>query len=167
MLKRSQEKSVRSTASKAVSKKSEARQPGKASRSATPVAVTKSAINPSPLSETLAPRFASRTPKPVEEPAPVAAVPMPPASKTVKAVFELHAPEARQVLVCGEFNGWQPEGTPMSRRADGTWETSIVLRPGRYQYKFVVDGNWIHDPNAKVNVPNDHFSLNSVIEVLA
>jgi 1,4-alpha-glucan branching enzyme len=110
---------------------------------------------------------AAAAPKPPEKPATVAPVPTPPAPKTVKTVFTLKAPAAKQVLVCGEFNGWQPEAAPMTRRADGTWETSLALHPGRYQYKFVVDGNWIHDPNAKINVPNEHHSLNSVIEVRA
>ena len=32
-------------------------------------------------------------------------------------------------------------------------------------YKFVVDGNWTHDPNARENVANEHGSLNSVTEI--
>ena len=53
----------------------------------------------------------------------------------------------------------------MKRQADGHWETTIALAPGRYEYKFVVDGNWKHDPLARVNVWNQSGSLNSVIEV--
>ena len=143
MSKLTPKKSVKSPAAKAASKKSEAVQPAPAAKSAAPIV----------------------TPKPA--PAAVAPVPTPPAPKTAKAVFALKAPAAKQVLVCGEFNGWKPGAAPMTRQADGTWETSLTLRPGRYQYKFVVDGNWIHDLNAKINVPNEHHSLNSVIEVLA
>jgi 1,4-alpha-glucan branching enzyme len=67
--------------------------------------------------------------------------------------------------VCGEFNGWSPTATPMKRHDDGHWETTVALAPWRYQYKLIVDGKWIADPAAQKNVPNEHGSLNSVIEV--
>jgi hypothetical protein len=143
MSKLAPKKSVKSPAAKAASEKSEVVQASPVAKSAAPV------VTPKPVLAAIAP-------------APTAAAP-----KTVKAVFTLKAPAAKQVQVCGEFNGWQPGAAPLTRQADGTWETSIALRPGRYQYKFVVDGNWIHDLNAKINVPNEHHSLNSVIEVLA
>jgi hypothetical protein len=47
----------------------------------------------------------------------------------------------------------------------GHWETTVALAPGRYQYKFVVDGEWIPDLLAQENVWNEHGSLNSVVEV--
>jgi hypothetical protein len=146
MPKPSPKKSIKSPAAKAAKKKPETAQPAVALKSAAP----------------------AMTPKPA--PAPVAVPPTPtpltpPAPKTAKTVFTVKAHAAKQVQVCGDFNGWQPEAAPMTQRADGTWETSLTLRPGRYQYKFVVDGNWIHDPNAKMNVPNAHLSLNSVIDV--
>jgi 1,4-alpha-glucan branching enzyme len=53
----------------------------------------------------------------------------------------------------------------MKRQADGHWEASLALPPGRYQYKFVVDGQWLPDPNAHELIPNDFGSLNSVMEV--
>jgi 1,4-alpha-glucan branching enzyme len=55
----------------------------------------------------------------------------------------------------------------MKRHNDGTWETTVALAPGRYQYKLIVDGEWIADPAAQKNVPNEHGTLNSVIEVRA
>jgi hypothetical protein len=33
--------------------------------------------------------------------------------------------------------------------------------------KLIVDGEWIVDPAAQKNVPNEHGSLNSVVEVRA
>ena len=178
MPKQSQKKSIKPLAPKAASTKSETVQPAAVAKSAAPVVTLKPTpapaavppkpvITPAPTPKPAAPPVAAAAPKPPEKPATVAPVPTPPAPKTVKTVFTLKAPAAKQVLVCGEFNGWQPEAAPMTRRADGTWETSLALHPGRYQYKFVVDGNWIHDPNAKINVPNEHHSLNSVIEVRA
>jgi hypothetical protein len=170
MPKQTPKKSIKTPAATAAPKKSETVQPAAPAKSATPVVTPKPAPAPAavpPTPKPVTPPVAAAAPKPPEKPAPVAPVPTAPAPKTVKTVFTLKAPAAKQVLVCGEFNGWQPEAAPMTRRADGTWETSLALHPGRYQYKFVVDGNWIHDPNAKINVPNEHHSLNSVIEVRA
>ena len=86
---------------------------------------------------------------------------------TVNISFALRKPDAKQVSLCGEFNEWSPSATPMKRNNDGHWETSVALAPGRYQYKFVVDGQWLPDPGAQNNVPNQYGSLNSVLEVRA
>ena len=87
------------------------------------------------------------------------------APQTVQATFVLFDPRATQVSLCGEFNEWSPAAAPMNRQADGHWQTTLALRPGRYQYKFVVDGQWLPDPNGQAFVPNDFGSLNSLIEV--
>ena len=55
----------------------------------------------------------------------------------------------------------------MQLQEDGHWETTIALAPGRYEYKFVVDGQWLPDPLAHENVWNQHGTLNSVVEVRA
>jgi 1,4-alpha-glucan branching enzyme len=79
--------------------------------------------------------------------------------------FALVMPRAKQVWLCGEFNAWSPSATPMKRHREGYWETTVALAPGRYQYKFLVDGEWITDPAAQKNVRNQHGSLNSVLDV--
>ena len=94
-----------------------------------------------------------------------------PAVPRVKVTFVLpdlsgKLPDKR-VSLCGDFNGWACNATPMERNEDGHWETTVDLAPGRYQYKFVVDGEWIPDPLAHENVWNLHGTLNSVIEVRA
>lgn len=105
--------------------------------------------------------------KPQEKAAPKAKEPKPatPRNPTVRLSFL--APEAKQVSVCGDFNDWDPDATPLKPAKDGHWETKLILRPGRYLYKFVADGEWLHDPNAPENVANEHGSLNSVLEVWA
>lgn len=84
-----------------------------------------------------------------------------------EARFVFSDVSAKQVSLCGDFNGWATETTPMERAQDGSWETTVALAPGRYQYKFVVDGQWMPDPRARENVPNQHGTLNSVVEVRA
>jgi hypothetical protein len=76
--------------------------------------------------------------------------------------FVLLEPEAKEVSLCGSFNGWSPEGTPMTRRKDGQWDATVGLVPGRHEYKFVVDGQWMPDLAASENVLNQFGTLNSV-----
>jgi len=93
--------------------------------------------------------------------------PAAPAPSKAKVTFGVLEPGAKQVALSGEFNGWSPTATPMTRRPDGRWETTLELAPGRYQYKFVVDGQWVPDSQAGQNVWNQHGTLNSVVEVRA
>jgi 1,4-alpha-glucan branching enzyme len=64
------------------------------------------------------------------------------------ADFFCHAPEAKQVLIVGDFNNWNPNATPMIRQPDGQWMASLELRHGYHQYAFLVDGKRVLDPNA-------------------
>ncbi|MGO9588200.1 MAG: glycogen-binding domain-containing protein [Limisphaerales bacterium] len=83
-----------------------------------------------------------------------------------EVAFVLSSPEAEEVYLCGDFNEWSPGSLPMIRHGeDHSWEKRLVLEPGRYEYKFIVNGVWIHNPDAAENVPNIHGSLNSVVEV--
>lgn len=98
----------------------------------------------------------------------LARVTPPPASASPKAVnvtFVLVDLGARQVTLSGDFNCWSPDALPMKRNAAGHWEATLPLAPGRYEYKFVVDGQWTPDPRAKATVWNIHGTLNSVVEV--
>lgn len=85
--------------------------------------------------------------------------------KIVNVSFVLKQPAARRVSLCGEFNRWSPDAGPMTRHEDGRWEAIVALAPGRYEYKFLVDGEWLPDPVVRETVPNGFGSLNSVIEV--
>ena len=111
------------------------------------------------------PHAQSAPPKSPEKVAVATPAEKPPAPKTLSVSFALHKPDAKRVSLCGDFNGWSPTATPMKRHDDGHWGTTVALAPGRYQYKFIVDGQWITDPAAQQNVPNEHGSLNSVVEV--
>ena len=87
--------------------------------------------------------------------------------QSVKVTFVLLDLGAKQVSLCGDFNGWSRNATPMRRDSSGHWETTVDLVPGRYEYKFMVNGEWIPDPLAHENVWNQHGTLNSVVEVRA
>ncbi len=149
----------------AVSTPSQSRAPVILNSTAASAAAAKPAPAPVPATKPVAATAAPAT-KPSVQPAPSKA-PAPAVPDVVKVPFALQAPSARQVWVCGDFNQWSPEASPLKRKDSGLWETTLSLKPGRYQYKFVADDQWTHDPNARENVPNMHGSLNSVIEVRA
>lgn len=70
------------------------------------------------------------------------------------------------MCVAGTFNNWDQSKTPMRRDgSDSIWKVSLPLKPGRYEYRFVVDGQWISDPNARESAINDFGSTNSVLVV--
>lgn len=70
--------------------------------------------------------------------------------------------EAREICVSGNFNGWSRSGYRMTRR-DGIWSFSLCLQPGKYTYKFVVDGKWIMDPANELWEDNEYGTGNSVL----
>jgi len=63
-----------------------------------------------------------------------------------KAEFSYFNPDAREVYLTGDFTNWSPTVIPMQKQSDGTWLAKIDLESGEYEYKYVVDGNWLADP---------------------
>ncbi|MCS7049211.1 MAG: glycogen-binding domain-containing protein [Verrucomicrobiae bacterium] len=76
--------------------------------------------------------------------------------------FVLDEPTANHVVVAGEFNNWSTTANPLTKDPTGKWRTTIPLKPGRYQYKFVVDGNWKPDPANPETAPDGFGGFNSV-----
>jgi len=93
------------------------------------------------------------------------AIPTPkPAPRNVVSL-ELMKPEAKSVAVAGSFNEWKPEKTPLISLGNGRWKGDLNVKPGRHEYLFVVDGQWLPDPNAKESVANPFGGTNSVLIV--
>ena len=85
--------------------------------------------------------------------------------KTIQSTeFSLHAPEATKVYLAGDFNDWNPEQYSMRKFKSGMCTKKLKLAPGRYEYKFVVDGEWWTDP-ANDNCQKTDVGMNSVIDV--
>ncbi len=69
----------------------------------------------------------------------------------------------KQVNLFGQFNSWDRQGLPMKDLdGDGTVEVEIPLDPGRYEYKFFIDGREVVDPANPIKVPNGMGDFNSV-----
>lgn len=79
--------------------------------------------------------------------------------------FEIFAPQARTVYAAGSFNQWNTQLFRLSKDERGQWRGTLRLAPGLYQYRFVVDGQWMDDPRARVTVPNDFGTRNAVVEI--
>ena len=78
----------------------------------------------------------------------------------------LRYPDAASVNVIGTFNNWRSGSTPMTRAPDGVWTVDLQLLPGRYAYKFVVDGELrLTDPSCGLSEPDGFGGFNSVIVV--
>jgi 1,4-alpha-glucan branching enzyme len=82
--------------------------------------------------------------------------------KTKKIQFEFLAPDAQKVYLAGDFNDWDTRTHLMKKDKKGIWKATLPLRPGRYEYRFLKDGNWENDPACAGCVPNDFGSKNCV-----
>jgi 1,4-alpha-glucan branching enzyme len=87
-----------------------------------------------------------------------------PVEKPVEFVLDL--PGARAASVAGSFNDWDVRRTPMRKESSGGWKATVWLPPGRYEYRFVVDGDrWLSDPAARESIVNQFGDTNSVVVV--
>jgi len=83
----------------------------------------------------------------------------------VEVTFRFALTPGQRVTVAGSFNGWSPDASALRDKGDGTYELTLPLAPGRYTYKFVVDGQWQPDPSHGDREPDGHGGQNSVVEV--
>ncbi len=121
----------------------------------------KKAPPPPPQREATAPARTTTTPAPKPAPPPKATPP----ARTWNVEFSVRAPNASQVYLAGQFNNWSPTATPMRKLPSGDWVVSLQLKAGTYQYKFIVDGNWIPDPDNPDRQPDGMGGFNSVLKV--
>jgi hypothetical protein len=77
------------------------------------------------------------------------------------ARLEFERANAREVLVAGTFNEWNP--SPMQRIDDSRWAIALRLKVGRYEYRFIVDGIWQDDPYAFTFCLNPFGTRNAVL----
>ena len=81
-----------------------------------------------------------------------------------RVTFRLKAADGKEVCVAGTFNDWNPAANRLKFK-DGEYRTTLLLPPGRYEYKFVIDGIWCVDPACPDWAPNGFGALNSVMTV--
>lgn len=69
-----------------------------------------------------------------------------------------------KVELAGEMNEWTPGRTPLHLK-NGIWQTDLLLFPGKYQYKLVIDKKWVLDPANNETADNNIGGSNSVLRV--
>lgn len=74
----------------------------------------------------------------------------------------------KKIYVGGSFNGWSNDKILLSGPDNnGEFSVDVPLEPGRYAYKFSIDGKWVLDPNNPQTEDNGLGDKNSVITIAA
>ncbi len=82
-----------------------------------------------------------------------------------RITFTLNNPNAKEVILIGNFNNWNNKTHQMKKYEGGIWKKMVMLPPGRCEYKFLVDGQWMIDPNNDQKCSNCFGTFNSIIEI--
>ena len=82
-----------------------------------------------------------------------------------KVTFEHYAPGAQKVQLAGSFNGWNPAKTSLKHQGNGKWKVTLDFPPGRYEYRYCVDGDWQNDQRTVECVPNPFGTWNCVLKI--
>ena len=96
---------------------------------------------------------------------PVANAPSAPDNGLQYHQFLLVAPNARSIILEGDFNDWDGSKTELTRSSDGVWSASVLLRPGQYQYQFVIDDTLRVADEKAPRVPDGLGGENSVVTI--
>ena len=85
--------------------------------------------------------------------------------------IELHFRDmtAGDVRIAGDFNGWVPDkGVRSIIEGQGDtriWTKVLQLKPGTYEYRYVVDGEWREDPDNPESVTGSTGRAHSILVV--
>ena len=71
---------------------------------------------------------------------------------------------AKKVILAGSFNKWDEHLFKMNKTESG-WELTLQMKPDIYQYRFIVDGQWMEDPHNDNKIRNEFREYNSVIDI--
>ncbi|UCG75319.1 MAG: glycogen-binding domain-containing protein [Gemmatimonadota bacterium] len=85
---------------------------------------------------------------------------------TVYVQLFLEAPAASSVAIAGDFSRWDPIELE-DQDGDGVWSARLAVRPGVYEYMFVLDGSrWVTDPHAERYSDDGFGNRNAVLAIL-
>jgi len=82
-----------------------------------------------------------------------------------RVTFSFESSDAKEVILMGDFNNWNEKKHPMKSDENGLWNQSVVIPPGNYEYKFLVDGQWEEDPQNDQACLNCFGTYNSVFNL--
>ena len=82
-----------------------------------------------------------------------------------RITFSLESDTAKSVHLVGEFNDWKVGAHAMTNKGEGVWVKSVLLPEGQFEYKFIVDEQWVADPLNERCCPNCFGTRNSIVHV--
>jgi 1,4-alpha-glucan branching enzyme len=92
-----------------------------------------------------------------------------PAAKPIAVLhrvrFALAQPGVESVYLAGTFNEWHPTATPMRNGVGEFWSVELELPAGVYEYRFLVNGDWVDDPQAAETAENPFGGRNAILRI--
>jgi len=85
--------------------------------------------------------------------------------KLKDVTFQITAPDAQEVFLAADFNGWRLDESTRMELRDGAWVKRMKLEKGVYHYRFVIDGQWSDDPQNPYKETNPFGEKDSLIEI--
>jgi len=85
--------------------------------------------------------------------------------KRRRVTFSFESSGAEEVILMGDFNHWNEKKHPMKSNGNGMWKKSVMILPGRYEYKFLVDRKWKEDPQNDQTCLNGFGTYNNVLNL--
>ena len=87
--------------------------------------------------------------------------------KGMRFVYRLKIQPQNDIFLTGGFNGWTPNDPKFQLRkgTDGLWSVTVKIDQGRWEYKFVVDGQQFYDSFAKEIEPDETGRKKSLVTV--
>lgn len=71
---------------------------------------------------------------------------------------------AAVIFLVGDFNNWDRSSHPMRQNGEGRWTTTLDLEPRRaYQFRYLVDGEWMNDNEADAYAFNQYGTHNFIV----
>ncbi|MFP3937982.1 MAG: hypothetical protein ACLFVW_06535 [Phycisphaerae bacterium] len=78
--------------------------------------------------------------------------------------FKFFRPDADEVHLAGDFNGWRVGELPMQPTEDGHWLARMRLPAGDFRFRYCADGQWYTD-YAAFGLEPGRFGLDSIVRV--
>ena len=83
-----------------------------------------------------------------------------------KVTFSVEAKQSNSVSVVGDFNNWSVSEGMLSKQKNGTFKATFDLpKDASYEFKYVVDGEYVNEPEADSHSPAGCAPLSSCLEV--
>lgn len=80
-------------------------------------------------------------------------------------LFKIHAPAGARVSVAGTFNNWDISTIQLNDHGNGLHTAMIRLPLGKYEFRYIINGEWCNAPDHIPQIPNVFGTTNSVLVV--